>query len=207
MKRDLSWVALAFVAAAGCNHGSAGSAGRRSAGDAGTSASTAATSHASARSTGSSVFLERDKRCFVTTPGDWESSPSEQWKELRLRRRDDAMYIAMDTTAKEDVHDKDLATYAARRRKALIAGLEDGKALATTTRTTSKGYAEIETEIEGSQTSYNYVYLQMVVESPDYYHYLIGWSLKSKRVEAAPVLRRIADSLEMTDSGTERDGG
>jgi hypothetical protein len=186
---------LVAAACQGCNLRKVGARARG--GDAGAMA--ASTAEDSTPSGEPQVMVERDKRCAIIAPAGWQKTTGlNDEAELQLKSDDGHLFVIVLTEAKEDLRFKSLEAYAAARHKPMVASLEDAEERATVARTTSQGYRAVETEIFGGKNLVNFAYLFSVVESPEYYHQVVGWSTKSNFAKGEPIFRAMADSLAMT---------
>ncbi|MFK7851395.1 MAG: hypothetical protein AB8D78_10495 [Akkermansiaceae bacterium] len=136
----------------------------------------------------------RDSDLSVVLPVGWsvlkDLNPEAELGAGNLAKEE---YFVMMTESKIDFAG-DLAEYAEITGGNMIAELENSNATILEN-VTINGISGIQREISGTIDNVNIVYLHTALETPEYYHQAIGWTLKSRKGSAFPVIKKVTESI------------
>lgn len=148
---------------------------------------------------------EIDDRGFikVSMPRTWgDIEDLHEEANLKIGNRKDEAYLIIISESKEDTDEMTLESYSELMSSAITARLSDAAQTGPDYFYIGK-YRAIKRHIEGSVRNMNIVYIHVSVETPGFYHQIIGWSLKSTFEKNKSTIETIISSFQEIGNGSQ----
>ena len=140
-----------------------------------------------------------DGKFQVTVPGSWrEDTQLHEEAEIEVSNRLDETYVIVLTEGKEDFADGlTLATFAGMSRDQLTGNIESPEATDPAP-TTVGGRPAMQYTMHGVVDNMKATYLITAVETPQHFHQIVTWTLRSRFDKNEKVLRQVTESFRET---------
>ncbi len=129
----------------------------------------------------------------ITVPGGWtEEKTLNDSADLQASYKLSEMYVVVLSEPKQDLHDMKLEDHSKLTREALMKGVQDAVVTGPKEMTVD-GHPAVQYEIRGAVDHVNIVYLHTTVESPNYFHQILAWTVPSRFEQNQPTLQGVID--------------
>jgi len=138
-----------------------------------------------------------DGRFELTVPGTWREDPElHEEAEIEVSNRLNEMYIVVLTESKEDFADEvDLAAFASMSRQQLTSNIQQPEATEPAPAAVGS-YPAMQYTMNGVVDNLKAAYIITLVETPDNFHQIVAWTLRSKFDANEKTLREVTASFK-----------
>jgi hypothetical protein len=145
------------------------------------------------------VLKSKDGKFQLTIPAGWRDDPTlSERGDIKADYPFKEMYVIVITEAKADFTEEvTLDQYTAMTRDSMTSVLSSSE-LSPPLPVTINGNAGRQYEIQGAMKNVNLAYLVTTVETSDYYHKIITWTLRSRIDANQTTLQQVAASFRPT---------
>jgi hypothetical protein len=153
------------------------------------------------------TITSKDGKAQLSVPSTWrEDVTLNPVASLQAANTIGEMYVAVITEGKEDFSkDMTLDKFASLAQQQQGQRIESAN-FTTPVRTTINGYPAVQYEVNGTIQNVNLAYLNTIVETPNNFHQILTWTLKSKFDANKPTLQQVAQSFKEVQGGAPSSG-
>lgn len=143
------------------------------------------------------VVRSADGRFQLTVPGSWREDPElHEEAEIEVSNRLSEMYVVVLTESREDFADNvDLAEFASMSRGQLTSNIQEPEATEPVSASVG-GYPAMQYTMNGVVDNLKAAYIVTLVETPEHYHQIVAWTLRSRFGANEAGLRGVIQSFK-----------
>jgi hypothetical protein len=142
--------------------------------------------------------------CEISVPGSWnvDRELNEQ-ANLQASNRLKELYIIVISEAKEDFENINIESHSELTRSAFVKSLSTPETTGPVS-VTIDNHPAVQYEISGVSNNVKIAALHTTVESNNYFHQILAWTIKSKADKNKPILQGVIQSFKETRSGERK---
>ncbi|HEY0004021.1 MAG TPA: hypothetical protein VGB17_04355 [Pyrinomonadaceae bacterium] len=142
------------------------------------------------------VLTSRDGRFQLTIPGGWRAETTlNERAGIQAANRLAEMYVVVISESKEDfAEDTTLGDFTELTRKNFISRVESAEATPAIPVNVNV-YMGMQYEVQGTVNSYKIAYIVTTVETPEHFHQILTWTLRSRIDKNQLTLQKVTESF------------